>query len=68
MVQEVTILLILAELNSKVELKRTFWKVVMVGIALNIGMIIFIYVLGHSKFLGERSILWFCVAFVEFII
>jgi hypothetical protein len=68
MLQEVTILLILAELCSKMQLMRIFWIAGAILLLTNIGVILATFITGDSSFLSEKSSLWIALACIEMLI
>lgn len=68
MLQEVTILLIIAELSSKVQLMKSFWWFVLLAVSINLTMIIYVVATGHQAYFNEESFLWVILSIAELII
>lgn len=63
-----TILLIIAELSSKVQMMRAFWFFALVAVGINITMGIYVIVTGHQAYFSEDSFLWVILSMVELVI
>lgn len=68
MLQAVTILLIIGELSSKMQLMKSFWWFVLIALSLNIGMGLFVIFTGKQSYFDEESFLWVALSIAELIV
>ena len=66
--QEASLLLILAELSIQINLIQNFKRIGVVVAVANVIMIFLIMILEHSEFIASESYLWFVVAGLEMVL